>query len=207
MNEQHERAVGVEEPTMRGLAQEAATAFAAYRAGDPHPLGDLVRAVSPLLWHTVRAQGIERDEAEDVVQGVWLALVRSADTIREPDAVLQWLLVTARRSAWDVVRRRREEQRRRAGADVDLSAFASTEAEPDEPVLEAERDRTLWLRFRQLPARCQEILRMVAVADRPDYRAIALATGMPLGSVGVTRGRCLAKLRTLLQDDETWVNA
>jgi DNA-directed RNA polymerase specialized sigma24 family protein len=45
---------------------------------------------------------------------------------------------------------------------------------------------------------------MVALADRPDYRAISALTGVPVTSVGVTRGRCLAKLRRLLDDDERW---
>ena len=46
--------------------------------------------------------------------------------------------------------------------------------------------------------------RAVAVADRPDYRAIAEVTGMKVTAVGVTRGRCLAKLRALLDDEKTW---
>lgn len=196
---------GAVEP--RGLAASAAEAFAAYRAGDPHPLGDLVREVSPLLWHTVRAQGVDHDHAEDVVQGVWLALVRNADRIRDPHAVLQWLLVSARRAAWETVRRHREDERRLAATDLGLIDLPSPAPAPDEPVLLAERDRTLWRAFRELSARCQEILRMVAMADRPDYRAIAAATGIPPGSVGVTRGRCLAKLRTILLSDETWVRA
>jgi len=33
---------------------------------------------------------------------------------------------------------------------------------------------------------------------RPDYAAVAAKLGMRPGSVGPTRGRCLAKLRALL---------
>ena len=49
--------------------------------------------------------------------------------------------------------------------------------------------------------RCQELLRIIAFAPRPDYAAVAAALGMPVGSIGPTRGRCLAKLRALLADD------
>ncbi len=197
---------GAEDQAPRGLAGAAGAALAAYRAGDPVPLGDLVRDASPLLWHAVRAQGVDRDRAEDVVQGVWLSLVRHAESIRDPDAVLQWLLVTARRSAWEAVRRQREDARRGVAADVALLDLPASGPRPEDPVIVAERDRVLWRRFRELSARCQTILRMVALADRPDYRAIAAATGIPVGNVGVTRGRCLAKLRTLLASDEMWVN-
>ena len=51
------------------------------------------------------------------------------------------------------------------------------------------------------PARCQELLRIIAFAPRPDYAAVAAALGMPIGSIGPTRGRCLAKLRALLAAD------
>jgi DNA-directed RNA polymerase specialized sigma24 family protein len=58
--------------------------------------------------------------------------------------------------------------------------------------------RTLWAAIRQLSPRCQELLRIVAFAPRPDYAAVAAGLGMPIGSIGPTRGRCLAKLRALL---------
>ncbi len=59
----------------------------------------------------------------------------------------------------------------------------------------------LWPAIGQLSARCQELLRIVAFAPRPDYAAVAAALGMPVGSIGPTRGRCLAKLRALLASD------
>ena len=50
-------------------------------------------------------------------------------------------------------------------------------------------------------------LAVIAFADRPDYAAIAEALGMPVGSIGPTRGRCLAKLRAALEADPTWVTS
>ena len=58
--------------------------------------------------------------------------------------------------------------------------------------------RTLWAAIGQLSARCQELLRITAFAPRPNYAAVAAALEMPIGSIGPTRGRCLAKLRGLL---------
>ena len=191
------------------LARRASAALAAHRDGDPGPLAAFVREATPLLWHIVRSQGVERDDAEDVVQGVWLAFVRNADAIRDPDGVLKWLVVSARRAAWQAAGRRRDAVRRSVPLpDGATSAeLASPEPPPYVPVLRAERDRALWTLFLQLPARCQQILRFVAMADRPDYAAIAEVTGMRVTAVGVTRGRCLAKLRTLLAADQRWVDA
>ena len=45
---------------------------------------------------------------------------------------------------------------------------------------------------------------MIAFADRPDYAELARSLGMPQGSIGPTRGRCLAKLRLVLAADPAW---
>lgn len=189
------------------LGERAAAALRAWHEGRTAPLEALVREASPLLWHVVRAQGVDRDEAEDVVQGVWLAFTRHRETIRDPDALLGWLIVSARRAAWLAVRRRRGDEAHSAelpDESAELGELRAATPGPEAEVLETERDRALWQVFVRLPERCQQVLRAVAAADRPDYRAIAQATGMKVTAVGVTRGRCLAKLRTLLDEDERW---
>ena len=60
-----------------------------------------------------------------------------------------------------------------------------------------EGDR-LWAAVDGLPERCRRLLRIVAFENRPDYRELATELGMPVGSIGPTRGRCLAKLRVAL---------
>ena len=62
----------------------------------------------------------------------------------------------------------------------------------------AQADDVLWRHVQQLPERCQALLRVIAFAAKPDYAQIARALGMPVGSIGPTRGRCLAKLRLAL---------
>jgi DNA-directed RNA polymerase specialized sigma24 family protein len=64
-----------------------------------------------------------------------------------------------------------------------------------------ERDRRLWAAFRQLPPNCQELLRLTVLAGRAEYAAVAEALHMPRGSIGPTRGRCIKKLRELLERD------
>jgi hypothetical protein len=56
----------------------------------------------------------------------------------------------------------------------------------------------LWDCLKQLPERCQRLLRIVATTPRPDYTVLANDLGMPVGSIGPTRGRCLEKLRVEL---------
>ncbi|MEK8225656.1 sigma-70 family RNA polymerase sigma factor [Oerskovia sp. M15] len=142
-----------------------------------------------------------------MVQNTWMALVRNAHTIQEPHAVLKWLLVTAKRGAWEVVRKQRDDQKRRTELPDDLldgpvGALPSSDPTPETQVLEVERDRHLWRAVLQLPERCQQLLRLISLADRPDYKFISSAIGMPVGSIGSNRGRCLAKLRDIMESDQ-----
>lgn len=188
-----------------GLADQAARAVEAYRDGDREPLAGLVRAVTPLLWHTVRAAGADHEQARDLVQNVWLTLVRDIETIRDPHATLQWLLVTARRAAWRTVRRGRDEQARREHDEEAMAWLTAPPEQVPEVVTERdERDRVLWAHVSSLPDRCRHLLGLIALVDRPDYSVVATALGMPVGSIGPTRGRCLAKLRLALSADPTW---
>ena len=183
------------------LASKAASLFRAFRDGDETKMGDLIALLTPILWHTVRAQRLEKEAAEDVLQTTWLSLVRSSATINDPQAVLQWLLVSARREAWRVVKRDDRVQPTEFEPEDIVTPAADL---PEEMLLRSEDDSRLWQHILRLPERCQALLRVIAFADRPDYAAVAESLGMPVGSIGPTRGRCLAKLRQQLANDPGW---
>ncbi|MET3805181.1 RNA polymerase sigma factor (sigma-70 family) [Nakamurella sp. UYEF19] len=179
------------------LVTQAALAFQDYRLGVPGGIDRLVRLVSPLLWHTARQCGLSTAEAEDSVQQTFLALVRRGDSITDPLAVVRWLTVTLRRQAW----RDRALVAQRSGnepTDEDLPSADSAEA----TAVLTDEQRRLWAHVSSLPERCRRLLAVIAFAPRPDYAAIAKDMGMPVGSIGPTRGRCLDKLRTRLQGEE-----
>jgi RNA polymerase sigma factor (sigma-70 family) len=185
------------------LASRAGAAFAAYQAGDRQRLSELVDLVTPLLWHTVRAQRVGHDQAEDVVQTTWLRLVHHADAIHDPRAVLAWLIVTAKRESWRVVKDSRRVQPM-TETDDDVAVPDTSMDGPESAALASADGRVLWRHIDSLSERCKSLLRVVAFSDRPDYATVAAALGMPVGSIGPTRGRCLAKLRLLLDSDPHW---
>lgn len=189
-----------------GLAVNAAHAFSLHRSGDSSAMATLVDEVTPLLWHTARAQGADATTAEDVVQTTWLRLVEHSNDIADPQAVLQWLLMTTKREAWNAVKRgRRTIPREPWHEPIDADpASVPTMVDPAGATEAAELASAVWQHVAQLPERCQQLLRLVAFVDRPDYSAVSAALGIPVGSIGPTRGRCLAKLRTALQSDPSW---
>ena len=192
------------EPLPESLSTRAAGLFRAYRGGDVAVMAELVALLTPVLWHTARAQRLERETAEDVVQTAWLSLVRNVESINDPQALLQWLIMTVRRESWRVMKR---DGRAEPAEFEDHDIVSPLHETPEERVLSDDGDGRLWEHISRLPDRCQALLRVIAFSDRPDYAAVAKALGMPVGSIGPTRGRCLAKLRSQLASDPAWEDA
>ena len=172
-----------------------ATLLTAARNGDRAALDALITELTPLVWHVARGNGLDQPTAEDVVQTVWLSLLRHLDRIAQPRALAGWLIVTTRREeqrAW------RELNGRPALSSDSAMDVADTRWLPETEALRDDRDRRLWRAFSALPRRCQELLRLTVLAGRAESRAVAEALSMPRGSIGPTRGRCLTTLRSLL---------
>jgi RNA polymerase sigma factor (sigma-70 family) len=154
----------------------------------------LVAELTPLVWHVARGNGLDRATAEDVVQTVWLALLRHLQRLSEPKALVSWLITTTRREA---ARTRRRSANQVSWSDDEAEQLPHDGPLPESELLRTERDRHLWAAFHRLNPRCQELLRMTVLAGRVEYRAVAEALHMPHGSIGPTRGRCLSSLRAL----------
>lgn len=180
------------------LWDDAAACFQRWLDGDAAGLDDLVRLMTPVLWHVVRAYRLTQEGAEDVVQTTWLALVRRREAINDPKAVGGWLTTTARRESWRVCQK--------AGRDIPTEDVDVEPRLPQQRAAEAEAvehdeaDR-LWQAVATLSERCQRLLRIVAFEHRPDYKVVSEQLDMPVGSIGPTRSRCLAKLRDALGGD------
>jgi RNA polymerase sigma factor (sigma-70 family) len=186
-----------ERPPWEGLdgTDRHAACVVAARDGDRRALDVLVADLTPLVWHVARGHGLDRSTAEDVVQTVWLALLRHLDRLVEPRALAGWLVVATRREA----QRTWTPARREAALSDELADQLESEyGLPEDAALVDDRDHRLWRAFGRLSQKCQELLRLTVLAGRAEYRAVAEALSMPRGSIGPTRGRCLTMLRTHL---------
>jgi len=65
-------------------------------------------------------------------------------------------------------------------------------------LLLSERDAVLWRSFERLRPSDQALLRLLTADPRPSYDEISAALDMPIGSIGPTRQRALARLREQL---------
>lgn len=165
-------------------------------AGDEAAWSTLTARFSRLVWAVARSYRMSPDDCADAVQNTWLRLLENLERIQRPDALPGWLTTTARHEALGVLRRRRRELLSRDD-DVGMQAADPQADDLDGALLEDERDAALWRCFHSLSARCQQLLRVLMGADRPAYTEVAVELGMPIGSIGPTRMRCLDQLRSL----------
>lgn len=170
--------------------------------GDQSAWNEIVDRFSGLLWATCHAFRLNSADAGDVVQLTWLRLLEHLETIRDPSRLPGWLATTCRRECLVLLRRNRRLQPVDDERLLFLSADTpATDQAADAGLLVADRDAGLWTAFSRLSERCQQVLRLLVVIPEngpPSYQLAAQALGLPTGSLGPTRGRCLAQLRDLL---------
>ncbi|GAA0831954.1 RNA polymerase sigma factor [Streptosporangium amethystogenes subsp. fukuiense] len=178
-------------------------------AGDQAAWDALVTRFTGALWSAVRAYDLNPADAADAVQGTWLRLLESLHTIRDPDRIGPWLFTTAKREA-SLLRRRHRGERlvadpvdaERACVDTEPADAGHVHADPALAVLTADESRRLWQAVDRMPEPCRSLFRLMATAPDAGVRQLAGRLGMPSGSYGPTRGRCLNRLRTMLTTRE-----
>ena len=156
---------------------------------------ELVERYSGLVWSVARSHRLSPADAADVSQTVWLRLVEHLDRLRDPEHVGGWLATTTRHECLRVLRRNGREL---PGDDVQVDAPTALEDSPEWHTLSSESRRLVWVAMSQLTERCKLLLRALAYSPDDSYAEISDALGMPIGSIGPTRARCLQHLRRKL---------
>ena len=172
-------------------------------AGDEAAWEALVRRYANLVYGISARVGLSADEAADAFQAVFVIVWRSLELLKEPQAFPGWLATIARREALRTARGRDRQARRaeRVSADPTAHVLPSGVSRADEAVEGAERAALIGHAVDRMDARCRELLRMLFwETPPPSYDEVAARMGMPLGSLGPTRGRCLEKLRRTLAE-------
>ncbi|MFI7674280.1 RNA polymerase sigma factor [Actinophytocola sp. NPDC049390] len=157
--------------------------------GDEDAWHELVNRHAPVIWSVTRAHRLRGADAADASQNTWAALAEHLPKLRNPDRLAGWLATTARRECLRIMLQGRREV-----------PFDEIEVETyEEPtVFRNARDRLLWQAFGTLPARCRELLGLLAHAPEMTYVQLSRALGIKVNSIGQTRGRCLDTLRRKL---------
>jgi RNA polymerase sigma factor (sigma-70 family) len=164
------------------------------RHGDEQAWDALVDRYAPLIWSTCRRYRLGRADADDVGQSVWLQLVDHLHAIRDPAALAGWLSTTTRRECSRVVR----SPRGLPGDGYPSDAQAASNPQDttlEQELLMSERHATLRQALMDLPPHCQQLIALLIEDPPVPYAQISTKLGMPVGSIGPNRARCLSRLR------------
>ena len=160
---------------------------------DDEAWNELVRRFAGLVAYTVRRYRLAPADAQDVSQLVWLRLVEHLSTLREPAALPGWLTTTTRH---ECERHLRVNGRTVAADPMTLEPFdRAAEPEIDESLLAGERRRALLEGLAELSTHHRDLLLMLSADPPYSYAEISRTMDIPVGSIGPTRSRILARLR------------
>ena len=163
------------------------------RRGDQQAWDALVERYSPLIWSICRHYRLDRADAEDVGQRTWLQFVNHLGAIRDPAALPGWLTTTTRRECNRVVRAARGPQA--AGQLLDENIPDKQIRTAEQELLAAERHAALREAFTCLSPSRQQLMALLIEDPPVPYTEISARLGIPVSSIGPTRGRCLDQLR------------
>lgn len=151
----------------------------------------------PLIRSILARFAFDPATREDLFQEACLSILRSAKKLRDPERFTSWIYSITYRLAIDTRRRRKP--------------AASLDEMPEDRLPASEEDREpgfvreienleLAARtidaIRALDSRCRNLLTALYLEDPPaSYQEVSRRQGLPLGSIGPTRARCLEKLR------------
>jgi RNA polymerase sigma factor (sigma-70 family) len=166
-------------------------------AGDRSAWEGLVDQFGRLIWAMTRDFRLPESDAADVFQATWLRLLEHIDRLEYPERVGSWIATTARHECLRTVAGRKKVVL--IHDDTALSGAIGHGPPADERVLAEERAMAVRDAMTNLPWRWQRLLELLMADPPASYAEISDQLGLPVGSIGPTRGRCLERLKLLLQ--------
>ena len=175
-------------PSDEPVVPSDAELLAACRARDEDAWEMLVARYERLVFSVALRNGVTREEAADVTQMTFIALLESIGNLRHEQRVASWLMSVARRLAW---RQRRRSQRE--------APWVERASSSHDPIAAWERVAVLHEGLQRLGPQCRDLLfALYFDPASPSYAMMAERLGRSVGGIGSMRARCLQRLRALL---------
>jgi RNA polymerase sigma factor (sigma-70 family) len=158
--------------------------------GDERAWERLTEEFTPMIRGIARRHRLASFDQDDVVQRTWMALVRHIDHLQQPSSIGGWLATTARNESVRVIRQRARE----------IPCEDVTERQPaqDQDVhlmLEEERRDAVRTVAASVSPHQRALLAVLSVEPALSYEEVSERLGIPVGSIGPTRQRVIARMR------------
>lgn len=176
----------------------------ACRRGDQLAWERLIRRYQRLIYAIPLRAGLDEDHAAEIFQDVFTTLFQKLNDIEQPEKLQAWLVTTTRRKTLHEIFKGQIQRQSHVNTDetAHMVKLIRDEAPlPDDQLLILEEQHRIRVALASLDERCRTLLELLFYqAEPPSYADIANSLGVPEGSIGPTRARCLAKLLRLLND-------
>ena len=175
----------------------------AFKEGDTGALDELINRHKSRLYSYLLRLSRDRDAADDLLQEVFIKVIKKLNSYSEREKFSAWLFTIAHHTVMDYFRsgrRRREESLDAAYEDgVPLSdTLAAAEPGPDRLMEDAERAAVIQDAFDRLSCDQREIFLMRHYSGL-SFKEIAGILGVPVGTVLARMSRAMAKVRSEMQ--------
>jgi RNA polymerase sigma factor (sigma-70 family) len=151
----------------------------------------LIGRFDAMIRSVARRYGLSAYDRDEVAQRTWLALYRHIERLRSHPALAGWLTTTARNECLRVL----AAGKREFPVEEPVGGREADDAPVDDQLLAAERREALDRALETVPEHERRLMRLLLQEPQLSYDEISAALGVPKGSIGPTRGRCLARLR------------
>lgn len=167
---------------------------------DAHAWETLIRRYQRLIASIAFRYRLTTEDAEDIFQAVCITLYQQLPELRKTEKISSWLITVTVRECWKF-RRRITPDRLEDEEWERLPEAADPDHLADESLLRLERQHLLRRGVESLQANCRELIERLFYQDVPaSYEEISRQLGLPVASIGPTRGRCLEKLKKALTE-------
>jgi RNA polymerase sigma factor (sigma-70 family) len=165
--------------------------------GDGDAWEALVNRYRRLIYSIPFKWGLQREEAMEVFQAVWLDCFQELHLLRDVDRLQAWLVRIAVRKCYRI-----KEKYRTEPATLEIMETDSLTADPSQEFIRRlDQEQVLRVGMDQLTERCQQVIQALFFEESvPSYADIARRLGLSPNSIGFTRDRCLERLGKLLED-------
>lgn len=176
----------------------------ACRNGDAAAWETLVNRFQRLVYAVPRNAGLDDDQCADIFQRSFTLLVEHLDRLEHPERVRAWLVTTARRETMRALQRADRLRPLPGQADDEVESPAvliDSSPLPEDTIVKLEEQHLVRSAVGKLDERCHRLLTLLFYQpESPAYDIVAREMGVPVGSIGPTRARCLQKLANMLKE-------
>jgi RNA polymerase sigma factor (sigma-70 family) len=168
--------------------------------GDERAWHLLLDRYKNLIYSIPLRYGVPHQDAADIFQSVCLDLFNELARVRDAEALQSWLIRVTTHKCYHWKRR----QGTRGENDLDddeVESISDADQIPAEVIVELEREQMVREAIQQLPARCREMIELLFFEHPPmPYNEVAKRLRLAKGSIGFIRGRCLKKMKKILEE-------